>query len=220
MQHRKATYLDNELYDYLVAHGTPPDAVQHQLVSETKERVGEMAKMLIAPEQGAFITILTRLLKAQHALEVGTFTGYSALCMARGLPSDGTLLCCDVSEEWTSIARKYWEKADVSRKITLRLAPALETLRALPLERKYDICFIDADKENQLLYYEEIIKRMNRGGAILVDNALLGGKVTDLSNHTPEVVAVRKQNAFLAQDDRVDCVMLPIADGLTLLRVN
>src|SRR3954463_6642787 len=141
----KSFFLSPEIHQYLVAHGTPPDAVQQALIEETAA-LGGISMMQIAPEQGAFMTLLTQLVGARNAVEVGTFTGYSALCIARGLPADGHLLCCDVSEEWTSVGRKYWKQAGVADRIELKIAPAVETLRALPAEETIDLAFVDADK--------------------------------------------------------------------------
>ena len=214
----KTVHLTAEIHQYLVEHGTPPDPILQELMAET-QKIGAVATMQIAPEQGAFMTFLARLIGAIRAIDVGTFTGYSALCLARGLPEQGHLLCCDVSEEWTAIARHFWEKAGVSEKIELRIGAALETLRGLPEDRNFDMAFIDADKKIQNLYYEELLKRIRPGGLILVDNVLLSGKVAEASNDQESVQAVREFNQKVAHDPRVDCVMLPIADGLTLLRV-
>ena len=174
--------------------------------------------MQIAPEQGAFMTMLVRLIGARHAVEVGTFTGYSALCIARGLPADGNLLCCDVSEEWTSIGREHWERAGVADRIELRIAPAVETLSALPHDEQFDFGFIDADKTNYHVYYEEILARLRPNGVILVDNTLWGGRVLDDTATDADTVAIRAFNDAVAADKRVDCVQLPVSDGLTLLR--
>ncbi len=154
----KSFFLTPEIHEYVVAHGTPPDAVQQALIDETAQL--PMAMMQISPEQGAFMTMLTRLIGARRAVEVGTFTGYSALSIARGLPDDGHLLCCDVSEEWTSIGRRAWTAAGVADKIELRLAPAADTLRALPDEEYVDLAFIDADKPSYPVYYEELLRRL------------------------------------------------------------
>jgi caffeoyl-CoA O-methyltransferase len=215
----KSLGLGKELHAYLVAHGTPPDPLLAELREVTQEKVGGMALMQIAPEQGAFMTLLTRLLDARLAVEVGTFTGYSALCIARGLPADGRLVCCDVSEEWTSIGRPYWEKAGVADRIDLRIAPALETLEALPEKRSIDLAFIDADKTNYQNYYEALLPRMRAGGVILVDNVLWGGSVVDETRDDEQTLAIRAFNDRIAADDRVEAVMLPISDGLTLIRV-
>lgn len=213
----KSLGLSPELHAYLVAHGTPPDAVQRALIEETA-RLGPIAVMQIAPEQGAFLTMITRLLGVREAVEVGTFTGYSALAIARGLAPDGHLLCCDVSEEWTAIARRAWERAGVADRIDLRIAPAVETLRALPDTKRFDLAFIDADKANYAVYYEEILARTRPGGLILIDNVLWNGAVVDDSRQDDNTRAIRAFNAAVATDPRVDCVMTPISDGLTLLR--
>ncbi|MCZ7525563.1 MAG: class I SAM-dependent methyltransferase [Acidimicrobiia bacterium] len=213
----KSFFLGPEIHDYLVGHGTPPDGVQRDLIEETA-RLGGISIMQIAPEQGAFMTLLTRLLGARRAVEVGTFTGYSALAVARGLPPDGRLLCCDVSEEWTAIARRYWERAGVADRIELRIGPALDTLRSLPREETFDLAFIDADKERYGDYYEEILARLRPNGAILVDNTLWMGVIADPSVTDDATLAIRAFNDRVAADERVDCVILPLGDGVTLLR--
>ena len=220
MADHKSLGLSAELHEYLVAHGTAPDAVQRELIETTREQIGGLALMQIAPEQGAFMEIFTKLVGAKTAVEVGTFTGYSALCIARGLPEDGSLLCCDVSDEYTRIGRPFWEKAGVAHKIELKIAPALETLQALPKERHVDLSFIDADKTNYANYYAELLPRTRAGGVILVDNVLWGGSVVDPSRDDPDTQAIRDFNDAIAADDRVECVMLPISDGLTVLRVK
>ena len=154
----KSFFLTTPVHDYLVAHAPPLDDLQRDLIGET-EALGGISMMQIAPEQGAFMTLLTRLIGARRAIEVGTFTGYSAISIARGLSDDGTLLCCDVNEEWTAIARKYWERAGVDDKIELRIAPAIETLRSLPAGEQFDLAFIDADKPN----YPNTTKRFSPG---------------------------------------------------------
>jgi len=213
----KSFFLSPEIHEYLVAHGTPPDAVQLALIGETA-KLGGISRMQIAPEQGAFMTLLTRLVGAKSAVEVGTFTGYSALCIARGLPADGHLLCCDVSEEWTSVGRPYWDQAGVADRIELRIAPAVETLRALPREETIDLAFVDADKGNYPAYYEELLARLRPNGVILIDNVLWGGNVVEDDPKDENRVAIRAFNDAVAQDERVDTVMLPLGDGLTLLR--
>jgi predicted O-methyltransferase YrrM len=164
------------------------------------------------------MTLFTRLTGARRAIEIGTFTGYSSICIARGLADGGQLTCCDVSEEWTSVARAYWEKAGVADRIGLRLGPALGTLRALPAEAAFDLAFIDADKDGYVAYWDEILPRMKSGGAVLVDNTFAGGRVTDPAGSHPTAQAIRAFNDHAAADDRVDLVMLPIGDGLTLAR--
>jgi caffeoyl-CoA O-methyltransferase len=213
----KSFNLSPEIHQYLVAHGTPPDDVQQALIERTSE-LGGISMMQIAPEQGAFMTILTRLLDVRNAVEVGTFTGYSSLCIARGLADGGKLVCCDVSDEWTSIAREYWTQAGVADRIDLRIAPALETIASLPDSEHLDLVFIDADKENYANYYEALLPRLRRNGVILVDNTLWSGAVIDASRDDSSTVAIRAFNDMVAADDRVDAVQLAISDGLTLLR--
>jgi caffeoyl-CoA O-methyltransferase len=215
--HPKSFFLTPEIHRYLVEHGTPPDPLQQELIEETA-LLGGISMMQIAPEQGAFMTMLTRLIGARRAIEVGTFTGYSALCVARGLPPDGRLLCCDVSEEWTSVGRRYWERDGVADRIELRLGPALDTLRSLPGEAAFDLAFIDADKQNYPNYYDEVLPRLRPNGVILVDNVLWGGRVADPEADDDDTKAIRAFNDRLAADERVDTVMLPLGDGLTLAR--
>jgi len=213
----KSLGLSPELHAYLVAHGSPPDPVLDSLARET-QALGPISIMQVAPEQGALLTMLVRLCGAHRAVEIGTFTGYSALCLARGLPDDGRLLCCDTSEEWTAIARRHWEKAGVADKIELRIAPAIETLRALPTAPHLDLAFIDADKMSYIDYYEEILMRLRPGGLVLVDNVLWGGAVANPEVSEANTVAIRRFNDHVAADRRVDSVMLPISDGLTFAR--
>ena len=213
----KSFFLTKPVHDYLVAHAPPLDDVRRDLIAET-EALGGISMMQIAPEQGAFMTLLTRLIGARHAIEVGTFTGYSAISLARGLPDDGTLLCCDVNEEWTAIARKYWERAGVDDKIELRIAPATETLRSLPAGERFDLAFIDADKPSYPIYYEEVLARLRRNGVILVDNTLWGGAVADAKATDDNTKAIRAFNDAVAADDRVESTILTLGDGLTLIR--
>ena len=212
----KSFFLTPEIHEYVVAHGTPPDAVQRALIDETAKLPNAM--MQISPEQGAFMTLLTRAIGARQAVEVGTFTGYSALAIARGLPDDGHLLCCDVSEEWTNIGRRTWAEAGVDGKIELVLGPAAETLRALPDEEYIDLAFIDADKPSYAVYYEELLRRLRPNGLILVDNTLWGGAVDDASVDDESTVALRTFNDAVAADDRVENVLLTLGDGLSILR--
>jgi caffeoyl-CoA O-methyltransferase len=214
----KSPWLSDELHAYIVGHGTPPDDIQQRLIDETAA-LGGVSKMQIAPEQGAFMTLLCRVSAARKVIEVGTFTGYSALALARGLPDDGRLLCCDVSEEWTAIARRYWKEAGIDNKIELRIAPALDTLRSLPADAEFDLAFIDADKENYLAYAEEIVPRLRQGGLLLVDNTLWSGEVADATIVDDDnLLAIRAFNDAFAADPRLDVVVLPISDGLTLAR--
>jgi caffeoyl-CoA O-methyltransferase len=213
----KSFLLDERLHDYVVAHSEPLDDVQRWLIERTAE-LGPVAGMQIAPEQGAFFTLLARLVAPHVAVEVGTFTGYSSLCLARGLPDGGRLLCCDINEEWTAIAREAWTRAGVADRIELRLAPALDTLRSLPDEPHIDLSFVDADKGSYLAYYEELVRRTRPGGLLAVDNVLWRGAVADPDDTEPDTQALRAFNDRVAADERVTAVMLPIADGLTLLQ--
>ncbi|MBW2240502.1 MAG: class I SAM-dependent methyltransferase [Deltaproteobacteria bacterium] len=214
----KSLDQSGDLYDYIVSHGSePPDEVLRELQKET-EKVGLLARMQIDAEQGALLTWLTRAFGVRRAIEIGTFTGYSSLCIARGLPEDGALLCLDVSEEWTSIAQRYWERAGLSERIELRLAPASETLEALPMEESFDLAFIDADKTGYASYLELLLPRMRTRGVILVDNVLWNGAVIDPAKVDPDTEAIRAFNDQVAEDPRLDAMMLGRFDGLTLIR--
>lgn len=213
----KTIGLTAELHEYLLAHSTPLLPVHRELIAATA-RLGPVAGMQIAPEQGAFMTMLTRLLGVRTAVEVGTFTGYSSLCIALGLSEGGRLLCCDVSEEWTSIAREHWQRAGVADRIDLRIAPAIETLRGLPNDAHIDLAFIDADKPNYASYFDEIIPRLSPRGVLLVDNVLWSGRVIDADANDENTTAIRAFNRKVVEDARVECVMLPISDGLTMVR--
>lgn len=212
---RSSIRLGDALQNYVIDHTKPLDAAQRDLVARTSE-LGSASSMQIGTEQAQFLTMLVRMLGAKQAVEVGTFTGFSAIAIARGLAPGGTLLCCDVSEEWTAIARDAWKQAGVDDKITLRLAPAVETLSALPSEESIDFAFIDADKASYWQYYSAILPRLRRGGVIAVDNVLWGGNVVDPSDMTADTVALREFNQRVAADERVDAVMLPVGDGVTL----
>ncbi len=213
----KFTPLTPELYDYLVQHGHNADPVLAALARET-EALGPIALMQIAPEQGTLLSILVRAIGARSAIEIGTFTGYSALCIARGLPPDGKLVCCDINEEWPKIARKYWAKAGVADRIELRIAPALETLRALPAGHSVDFVFIDADKVSYRDYYEALLPRLRPNGLIVFDNVLWMGQVLDAQSTSDDTRALRALNDYIAGDDRVQAVMISVADGLTITR--
>jgi caffeoyl-CoA O-methyltransferase len=213
----KFTAMNPELYDYLVAHGQNDDPLLAELAAET-EKLGPISLMQIAPEQGTLLSILARVSGARSAIEIGTFTGYSAICIARGLPPDGTLLCCDVSDEWTSIARRYFEKAGLANRIALRLAPALETLAALPGNTTFDFAFIDADKVSYRDYYEAILPRLRPNGLIVFDNVLWMGQVLDRSTTSDDTRALQALNDFIVRDRRVQAVMISVSDGLTIAR--
>ena len=213
----KFTALDDTLYEYLVAHRSPDDAVVAELREETA-RLGRMAVMQIAPDQASLLRILVSAIGARRAIEVGTFTGLSALAIARGLPPDGRLLCLDVSDEWTRIARRYWEKAGVGDRIELRLGPAADTLQSLPETPSFDFAFIDADKKSYGLYWQEVVRRLRPGGIVAVDNVLWEGEVVKPDKRGEDVEAIRSFNESVLADERVESVMLAVADGLTLAR--
>jgi caffeoyl-CoA O-methyltransferase len=217
MDEPKTVAVTPDVHEYLVGHGSPPDAVQRSLIEATAA-LGPVAGMQIAPEQGAFMTLLTRLVGARFAVEVGTFTGYSALCIARGLEPGGRLLALDISEEWTAIGRRHWAEAGVDDRIELRLGPAADALRDLPPDPPVDLAFIDADKGGYRTYYDLLVERLRPGGLVLLDNVLWGGAVVDPSNTEEDTEAIRAVNDHVVADDRVEVVMLPIADGLTLAR--
>ena len=215
----RSAALDQSLVDYAAAHSTPPDEVQQALIEATTERVPDWAMMQIGPDQGAFMSLLAATLRPMFAVEVGTFTGYSALCVARELADGGTLLCCDISEEWTAIGREHWEMAGVADRIDLRIAPALDTLRALPPEPAIDLAFIDADKTGYLDYYEEILPRLSPRGVILVDNTLWSGRVLpDSGADDADTAALRAFNDHVVADDRADVAQLTVGDGVTMIR--
>lgn len=211
--------LTEPLYVYLLEHGVRESAALAALREKTQPM--RAAGMQISPEQGAFMALLVRLIGARHTLEVGTFTGYSALAVAEALPEDGRVTACDVSEEWTAIGVAAWRAAGMGHKIDLRLAPALETLDGLlggGAADRYDFMFIDADKTNYDGYYERGLRLVRPGGLIAVDNVLWGGSVTDAKRQDDDTRAIRALNEKVHRDARVDAVMLPIGDGLTLAR--
>jgi caffeoyl-CoA O-methyltransferase len=211
--------LTPELAEHVQASSEPLDAVAADLVAETAalaDRGEAPATFQIAVEQGVLLQLLTRALGVRRAIEIGTFTGFSALCIARGLPEDGSLLCLDRSAEWTAVARRYWERAGVADRVELRLGEALENLRALPADPVLDLAFVDADKTGYPAYVEELHPRMRPDGVVLLDNTLRGGRVLD--PQTDDDRAVVALNAALAADPRWETVLLPLADGLTLLR--
>ena len=213
----KTLVLDNSLYDYYRGVSLREDPVLEELRKETAGIRG--AGMQIAPEQGQFMNLLARISGANKALEIGVYTGYSALCVARALPSDGRLFACDVSREWTTVARRYWERAGVADKIELRLKPASETLQEMldAGERgSVDFTFIDADKKNYVRYFELAFELSKPGALILVDNVLWDGKVANDAVLDADTVAIRDLNARLHNDDRIDLAMLPLGDGLTI----
>jgi caffeoyl-CoA O-methyltransferase len=217
---RHGEWIDDDIVAYISARATPrPDAPLDKLRAETAT-LGDVAGMQVGSDQGSLLTALTRLAAASFAVEVGTFTGYSSICIARGLQPGGTLLCCDVSEQFTAIARRAWERAGVADRIELRIAPASETLRALPGDQAIDVAFVDADKPNYVAYYDELVPRLRRGGLLLADNTLWSGRVADAESDADDdanLVAIRHFNDHVAADPRVASYILPVGDGLTLV---
>jgi caffeoyl-CoA O-methyltransferase len=213
--------LDEALNDYLVRTGVR----EHPVLAELRRSTAEMpnANMQIAPEEGALLAMLVRVLPARRILEVGTFTGYSSTAMALAQPADGQVVCCDVSAEFTDVARRAWADAGVADRISLRLGPALETLDALLAAGEagsFDLAFIDADKLSYDAYYERALELVRAGGLIAIDNVLWSGRVADPADREESTEVIRALNAKIAVDERVDVAMVPIADGLTLARVR
>jgi predicted O-methyltransferase YrrM len=215
----KTIGLSDELAAYVVEVGAREPDVLARLREETAAM--PQHSMQIAPEQGAFLALLVELIGARRCVEVGTFTGYSSTAVARALPDDGLLVCCDVSEEWTSVARRYWAEAGVADRIDLRLGPAADTLDGLlegGEEATYDFAFVDADKAGYDGYYERLLRLVRPGGLIAFDNTLWGGAVLDADTEDEDTRALRALNAKLAGDERVSLCLLPVADGVTLAR--
>jgi caffeoyl-CoA O-methyltransferase len=213
----KFTPLTDELHDYMVAHGARQDDVLARVQAETAA-MGDISVMQIAADQGAFMTLLCRAIGASEAIELGTFTGYSAICIARGLAPGGRLVACELSEEYAETAARNLEAAGVAEKVEIRIGPALDTLRELPERELFDFAFIDADKTGYPTYYEEVLPRMRAGGLIAVDNVLAGGDVARDDAEGDSVAAIRRLNDTIANDERVDSAMVAIADGLMLAR--
>ncbi|MGP3911225.1 O-methyltransferase [Nonomuraea sp. 10N515B] len=211
----KADLITPAVARYVLEHSTKPDPLLEELTKETMEVTGGSAVMQISPGQGLFLTMITQLMAPEVAVEVGTFTGYSSLCIARGL-SGGRLHCFDVSEKWTSIARRYWAKGGVADRVTLTLGPAMETLAAF--DQTVDLAFLDADKGNYPGYYELLIERMRPGGLLIADNTLRGGHVADPAHDEVTTVEIREFNDLVIEDPRVTVLVLPVADGMTLIR--
>ncbi len=218
---RKTIEVTDRLYDYMLTTWLRDDPLMARLRAETAEVMGDKAGMQIAPDQGQFMAFLVEAIGARRILEVGTFTGYSALSMARALPADGELVCCDVSEEYTAIAQRYWQEAGVAGRITLKLAPAMDTLDQLIAEGaggSFDMAFIDADKPNYPGYVERSFELVRTGGVILIDNTLWNGAVADPERSDEITSALRSLNARLREDERFSLALAPIGDGVTLLR--
>ncbi len=213
--------IDDTLYQSILDNCVRESEAQSALRQATADH--PHAVMQIAPDQGQLMALLARLIGARRVIEVGTFTGYSALSVAQALPEDGQVVCCDISDEYTSVGKPYWEQAGVAHKIDLRLAPALDTLDALldaGEAQQFDMAFIDADKANYQHYFERCLRLLRSGGLILFDNTLWSGAVADPSVQDPDTVALRALNSALADDPRVDTALATIADGLTLARVK
>ena len=210
--------IDPSLDAYLMTHASPPDQLLRDLAAETAEKTGGAAGMQISHDEGTLLTMLVRLTGVRLAVEVGVFTGYSSTCIARGLLDGGRLIACDVSEEWTAIARRYWERAGLDHQIDLRLAPALETLRALPADPVVDFAFIDADKPAYPLYYEELVTRLRPGGLVVLDNMFQSGRILDPERRDEASVAIRELNDRIVADERVDAVLLAVRDGVMVAR--
>ena len=211
--------LDDRLYRYLVDHSVRETGLMRELREVTARQ--EMSRMQIAPEQGQFMALLVELLGAERIVEIGTFTGYSALCMAQAMPDHGELVCCDVSEEWTAIGRSFWQRAGVAGRIRLCIGPALDTLDELIAQGgsgRYDMAFIDADKTNYLHYHERCLTLLRTGGLLMFDNTLWGGAVADAEDGDADTLALRELNDRLLEDPRVSISLVPIGDGLTLAR--
>ncbi len=210
--------IDDRVYDYLLSVSLKESDLLKQLRAETAGI--EFSEMQIAPEQGQFMALLVKLIGARRALEIGTFTGYSSISIAGALPQGGELVCCDDSDEWTLVAKKYWQQAGLEDRIDFRLGDAARTLQALIDEGQagtFDFIFIDADKQNYQLYYELSLSLLRAGGLMAVDNTLWSGDVADPENMEPGTRAIRRFNEMLKQDERVEISLVPIGDGLTLV---
>ena len=214
----KITALTQDLCRYMIGHRSAEDQVLTDLRRETLRVVSDKAGMMISEEQGILLRMLVAALAPKLVVEVGTFTGYSALCMAQALPKGGRLICCDVNDEWTSVGKPYWRRADVADRIDLRIAPALETINGLPANEEIDFAFLDADKCNYVQYFEAIVPKLRTNGLIAADNVLWHNWSMDAHNQDPETVGIREFNEHVLRDDRVETVMLHVGDGLTLIR--
>ena len=214
----KITSLTQDLYRFMLRNRTSEDQLLGELRHETEERVGALAGMMISEEQGLFLRILVAAINAKRVVEVGTFTGYSAACMAAALPVDGRLLCCDVSEEWTSIGARYWRRSGLSDRIELRLAPALDTLRAVPGDPPLDFAFVDADKDNYVAYFETLLPKLRTNGLLAFDNVMWHNWMMDAANQDAETIGIREFNDHILGDPRIETAMLHVGDGLTLIR--
>jgi len=211
----KGITVDGAIRSYLLDHSIPRSAVHQRLVEETRRAIGDMAIMQIAPEQGPFLTLFARILDARLIVEVGTFTGLSAMCLAEGLSDGGRVICHDVSDEWVSIGKPFWAEAGLADRIEVRIGPASETLGQLD-DTPIDLAFLDADKGGYLDYYEQLLPRLRPGGVIIADNTLYFGAVADPSNTDANVEAIRAYNDRVSTDPRVDACLVNIGDGLMI----
>ena len=219
----KTIPMTEALYDYLVRVGVREHPTLKKLRAATVREAGDRAGMQISPDEGALLALLVRLIGARRTIEAGTFTGYSALAVALALPDEGRVVACDVSAEWTGIARKFWQEAGVAHKIDLRLAPALETMDALLAQGgsgTFDFAFLDAVKTEYAEYLEHVVRLLRPGGLLAVDNVLWSGRVADAAVRDTDTRALRSFNTALHQDERFDIAMVPVADGLTLARLR
>jgi predicted O-methyltransferase YrrM len=215
----KSIGLPDDVYDYVLAHGVREPAILARLREETAAH--PMAQMQIEPLQGAIFRLLVELLDARSYVEVGTFTGYSSLAVALAMPADGRLVCCDVSEEYTNVARRYWAEAGVADRVDLRIGPGIQTLDGLLAEGRentFDLAFIDADKKSYPEYYERCLRLVRPGGVVALDNVLWGGEIADMTKQDRDTLALRAVNELVRDDERVTEVLLPVADGMTLAR--
>jgi len=212
---RNTIQVTEELVAYMRSHSTPLDDLALRLQEETAA-LGDISRMQIAADEGLLLKMLVQIAEAKRVLEIGTFTGFSALMMARG--GAERVVCLDVSEEWTAIARRYWREAGLDEVIELRLGAAAATLRAMPESERFDFAFVDADKPSYPLYFEEVMKRLEPAGMIAVDNTLWSGRVIDAGDRSDDTQSIRRFNSIVVEDDRVEVVILPVADGLTLIR--
>ena len=208
-------FLDASVAAYLAAHSTPPTAIEQRLIDATQQMA--YAQMQIGFPQARFMALLTRILQPKTVIEVGVFTGYSALVVAQELAEDATLIACDISEEWTSVGKPFWGEAGVADRIDLRIAPAAESLAALPADTKVDLAFIDADKTGYHGYVDQLIPLMHDRSVVLVDNVLWDGAIVDDGDQSDDTVALRAFNAAMLADPRVDVALLPVGDGLSMI---
>jgi len=214
----KVTGVEAAFVPYLESHRTPDDPLLEELRDSTREKLADLAGMQISLAQARLLSLLVASCRVERAIEIGTFTGMSALAVARALPEQGRLVACDVSEEWTAIGRSFWERAGVAHKIDLRIGPALETLESLPPDPLFDFGFIDADKKNYPAYYDALVERIRPGGLIAIDNALWGGGVLAPEKGDDSARVLAALNDRIVSDTRVEAILLPVGDGLWLVR--